>query len=61
MESFVVHSAPLHVGVVFAVNSSSSVSGLDDAGVAVLCAYNYVSQYKNQKSALNFLQQVLVL
>lgn len=58
LESFVVHTAPIRVGLVFAVNSSTSVTGLDDAGVAMVCAYNYVAQQKNPQAALNFINSV---
>ncbi|KAK9738964.1 Thioredoxin-like domain [Popillia japonica] len=58
VESFVVHSAPLRVGIVLSVNSSSSVTGLDDVGVALLCGFNYVMQNKDAVTALSFLHQV---
>lgn len=53
-----VHSAPLRVGIVLSVNSSSSVTGLDDVGVALLCGFNYVMQNKDAVTALSFLHQV---
>uniref|UniRef100_A0A1Y1LFV4 UDP-glucose:glycoprotein glucosyltransferase n=1 Tax=Photinus pyralis TaxID=7054 RepID=A0A1Y1LFV4_PHOPY len=55
LESLVVHSAPLRVGLVLSTNSTLSVNGLEDAGVAVLCAFNYVSQKHDPVSALSFL------
>lgn len=58
VESFVVHSAPLRVGIVLGVNSSTSLTGLDDAGVAMQCAYNYVVQQKNPSAAYSFLTSV---
>ncbi|KAI4464405.1 udp-glucose glycoprotein:glucosyltransferase [Holotrichia oblita] len=58
IESFVVHSAPLRVGIVLSVNSSSSVTGLNDVGVALLCGFNYVMQNKDAVTALSFLHQV---
>lgn len=58
LESLVVHSAPLRVGLVLSVNSDVSVTGLEDAGVAMLCAFNYVTQKHDAISALNFLSSV---
>ena len=49
-ESFLVHNAPLRVGLVLAVDPNPKLSGRDDAGVAMLCAFNYVAQ-KNGKPA----------
>ncbi|KAJ3654931.1 hypothetical protein Zmor_014082 [Zophobas morio] len=59
LESFVVHTAPLRVGIVFAVDSSTELTGLKDAGVAMQCAFNYVSQKKNPLAALSFVKTVL--
>lgn len=58
LESFVIHSAPLRVGIAFGVNSSSSLTGLDDVGVAIICGFNYVMQNKDAVAALSFLHQV---
>lgn len=58
VESFVVHSAPLRVGIVLSVDSSSSLTGLDDVGVAILCGFNYAMQNKDPIAALSFLHQV---
>lgn len=58
LESFVVHTAPIRVGIVLAVNSSTKLTGLDDAGVALLCSFNYVVQQKNPQAALSFLTSV---
>lgn len=44
VESFISHTFPLRFGLVFAVNSDKKVTGYDDAGVAILCAFNYVIQ-----------------
>ena len=54
-ESFFVHSAPLRIGIVFAVNPDTSVTGRDDAGVALLNAFNYVSQRTNVYDGLSFI------
>lgn len=56
-ESFLVHNAPLRVGLVLAVNTDPKVIGKDDAGVAVLNAYNYVADRKGSSpvEALSFI------
>ncbi|KAF7287176.1 hypothetical protein GWI33_002543 [Rhynchophorus ferrugineus] len=59
LESFVVHVSPIRVGVVFNVNDDKSVTGLQDAGVAMLCAYNYVQQNKGALTAFSFLRGLL--
>ena len=43
LEAFYVHRAPTRIGIVFTVNDSPEVSGMDDAGVALLDAFNYIS------------------
>lgn len=58
IESFIVHTVPLRVGLVFKVDPSSSLTGLDDAGVAMQCAFNYVSQVKTPQNAVSFLKNV---
>ncbi|XP_015835986.1 UDP-glucose:glycoprotein glucosyltransferase isoform X2 [Tribolium castaneum] len=59
LESFVVHTAPLRVGIVFAVDASTKLTGLQDAGVAMQCAFNYVVQKKSPLAALSFVKTVL--
>lgn len=61
VESFVVHTAPIRVGLVFAVKSSTELTGLDDAGVAMQCAFNAISQKKSPLEALNFVKNVFTL
>lgn len=56
IESFYVHTAPLRLGLVFAVNSSAT--GLEDAGVALLNAYNYVAEVKDPYQGLSFITDV---
>ncbi|XP_006903183.1 PREDICTED: UDP-glucose:glycoprotein glucosyltransferase 1-like, partial [Elephantulus edwardii] len=43
-ELFLSNHIPLRIGLIFVVNDSEDVDGIQDAGVAVLRAYNYVSQ-----------------
>ncbi|XP_074027064.1 UDP-glucose-glycoprotein glucosyltransferase [Leptinotarsa decemlineata] len=59
VESFVLHTAPIRVGIVFNVTDSSNLSGLDDAGVAMQCALNYVTQSKDAPTALSFIRTIL--
>jgi len=44
--------------LVFAVNDKQSANGQSDAGVAMLCAYNYVEEKKDAPAALAFLTDV---
>nr|CAD7428481.1 unnamed protein product [Timema monikensis] len=57
-ESFYVHTAPLRLGLVFAVNPDETVSGLEDPGVAMLNAFNYASEQKDAYSGLAFITDV---
>uniref|UniRef100_A0A2K5DG59 UDP-glucose ceramide glucosyltransferase-like 1 n=1 Tax=Aotus nancymaae TaxID=37293 RepID=A0A2K5DG59_AOTNA len=43
-EMFLSNHIPLRIGFIFVVNDSEDVDGMQDAGVAVLRAYNYVAQ-----------------
>ncbi|XP_054270383.1 UDP-glucose:glycoprotein glucosyltransferase-like isoform X1 [Macrosteles quadrilineatus] len=56
VESFYVHTAPLRLGLVFAVNNTAT--GREDAGVALLNAYNYVAEVKNAYEGLSFITDV---
>ena len=60
-ESFVVHNAPLRVGLVLAVNSDPEVSGRDDAGVAILNAFNFVSQRSSGSDGLSFITDLFAV
>lgn len=59
IESFVIHTAPIRVGLVLNVSDSHSLNGLRDAGVAMQCALNYVTQSKDAATALGFLRTVM--
>ncbi|XP_066258640.1 UDP-glucose:glycoprotein glucosyltransferase [Euwallacea similis] len=59
VESFVVHATPIRTGLVFRVNPSKSATGLDDPGVAMLCAFNFVQQTRDALSAYSFLRAVM--
>lgn len=56
-ESFIVHSAPIRVGVVFST-PPLSVSGLESATVALMNAFNYVSEEKDRYTGLSFITEV---
>ena len=58
-ESFYIHKAPVRIGLVFAVNRNSTVTGLTDAGVAALEAFNYISQEKTPYEGLSFLTEAI--
>jgi UDP-glucose:glycoprotein glucosyltransferase len=62
VNSFLSHNAPLRIGLVFSVSADKKVTGLQDAGVAVVCAFNYVVQSYDGEEAnmkgFNFLQDV---
>lgn len=60
-ESFVVHNAPLRVGLVMAVNSDPKLSGRDDPGVAMLNAFNYVAQRTNAADGLSFITDLFAV
>lgn len=56
LQSFLIHNAPLRLGIVFAVDETKN--GLEDSGVAMLNAYNYVSEIKDVSQAINFVTDV---
>ncbi|XP_018026730.1 UDP-glucose:glycoprotein glucosyltransferase 1 isoform X2 [Hyalella azteca] len=62
VNSFLSHNAPLRIGLVFSVSADKKVTGLQDAGVAVVCAFNYVVQSYDGEEAnmkgFNFLQDL---
>uniref|UniRef100_A0A914V212 UDP-glucose:glycoprotein glucosyltransferase 1 n=1 Tax=Plectus sambesii TaxID=2011161 RepID=A0A914V212_9BILA len=56
--SFYNHEIPIRIGLVFAVNTNKEVSGMDDAGVALLNIYNFVKVDKKADVALKALTQI---
>ena len=44
LASFLTHSMPVRIGLVFDVTDDKAVTGKEDAGVALVCAFNYVVQ-----------------
>lgn len=59
-ESFVVHSAPVRVGLIFSV-PPSAISGLESASVAILNAFNYVAEEKDRYAGLSFITEVIFI
>uniref|UniRef100_W8AWU6 UDP-glucose:glycoprotein glucosyltransferase n=1 Tax=Ceratitis capitata TaxID=7213 RepID=W8AWU6_CERCA len=55
-ESFVIHQAPVRLGLVFDIRSANKDSLKDYH--SLICAYNYVTQNKDGRSALSFLTDV---
>ncbi|XP_039487876.2 UDP-glucose:glycoprotein glucosyltransferase [Drosophila santomea] len=55
-ESFVIHQAPIRLGLVFDARDANEDNLADY--VAITCAYNYVSQKKDARAALSFLTDI---
>lgn len=56
VESFVVHAAPIRVGIVF--DTRKAVGESENVYRALTCAWNYISQLKKPRDALSFLTDV---
>ncbi|XP_011985736.2 UDP-glucose:glycoprotein glucosyltransferase 1 isoform X4 [Ovis aries] len=54
-EMFLSNHIPLRLGLIFVVNDSEDVDGMQDAGVAILRAYNYVAQEVDDYHAFQIL------
>ncbi|KAH0504019.1 UDP-glucose:glycoprotein glucosyltransferase 1 [Microtus ochrogaster] len=57
-ELFLSNHVPLRIGFIFVVNDSEDVDGMQDAGVAVLRAYNYVVQEVDGYHAFQILTHI---
>lgn len=55
-ESFVLHSAPIRLGIVF--NTKQSDDATEDVYRAIVCGFNYATQQKSSAEALGFLTDV---
>lgn len=55
-ESFVIHQAPIRLGIVFDARDANK-DNLEDY-IAITCAFNYVSQKKDARAALSFLTDI---
>ena len=53
IDSFVSNMAPVRVGVVLAVNNDQTLTGNDDAGIAILCAFNFIAEQHEGKEDAN--------
>ncbi|XP_055253991.1 UDP-glucose:glycoprotein glucosyltransferase 1 [Moschus berezovskii] len=54
-EMFLSNHIPLRLGLIFVVSDSEDVDGMQDAGVAILRAYNYVAQEVDDYHAFQIL------
>ncbi|XP_021551487.1 UDP-glucose:glycoprotein glucosyltransferase 1 [Neomonachus schauinslandi] len=57
-EMFLSNHIPLRIGLIFVVNDSEDVDGMQDAGVAILRAYNYVAQEVDDYHAFQTLTHI---
>lgn len=57
-EAFYVHNVPARIGIVFVVKTDKEVCGLDDPGVALAYAFDYIRQEEDAAKALSFLTDV---
>lgn len=57
-ESFYVHKAPLRIGLVF-ITPNTETTGLEDPSIAILNAFNYISQELSAFDGLSFLTEVI--
>lgn len=55
-ESFVVHNAPVRLGIVF--DTGKGVGEENDLYRSIVCAFNYLTQKKTGRDALGFLTDV---
>lgn len=55
-ESFVVHLAPVRLGIVF--DTSKGIGEENNLYRSIICAFNYLTQVKTPRDALGFLTDV---
>lgn len=55
-ESFVVHLAPVRLGIVF--DTSKGIGEENNLYRSIICAFNYLTQTKTPRDALGFLTDV---
>ena len=58
LESFYVHRAPVRIGLLFSVSTSMDKTGDNDAGVALVNAFNYIATNKEPYDALALITDV---
>ncbi|XP_021356134.1 UDP-glucose:glycoprotein glucosyltransferase 1-like isoform X2 [Mizuhopecten yessoensis] len=57
-EAFLVHSAPVRIGIVLVVDSDKEVTGYDDTGVAFSRAFDYLIREESADRAISFITDV---
>ncbi|XP_046707685.1 UDP-glucose:glycoprotein glucosyltransferase 1 isoform X1 [Silurus meridionalis] len=58
-EMFYANNIPLRIGLVFVVNSDDDVDGMQDAGVAMLRAFNYIAEEVDNQLAFDAIMSML--
>ena len=58
LESFYVHRAPVRIGLLFSLSTDMEKTGDNDAGVALVNAFNYIATNKDPYDALAFITDV---
>uniref|UniRef100_A0A8B9JJ95 UDP-glucose ceramide glucosyltransferase-like 1 n=2 Tax=Astyanax mexicanus TaxID=7994 RepID=A0A8B9JJ95_ASTMX len=57
-EMFYSNNIPLRIGLVFVVNDADDIDGMQDAGVAMLRAFNYIADEVDNQMAFDMLSRV---
>lgn len=57
-ESFIVHMAPIRLGLVFDTRAENDDT--KDAYRGIVCAFNYMMQHQSPRSAIGFLTDVCI-
>lgn len=57
--SFYKHEIPLRIGLMFAVDTNKTVSGIDDAGVAILNLFHFLAVDSSYGDALRVINEML--
>ncbi|TSS97504.1 UDP-glucose:glycoprotein glucosyltransferase 1 [Bagarius yarrelli] len=58
-EMFYTNNIPLRIGLVFVVNDANDVDGMQDAGVAMLRAFNYIAEEVDNQLAFDAIMSML--
>lgn len=59
-EAFLVHSAPIRLSIVFIVNFDLEADPLEDVGIAISRAFDYIRQENDFPKALSFVTDVSI-
>uniref|UniRef100_A0A3Q3WAW8 Uncharacterized protein n=1 Tax=Mola mola TaxID=94237 RepID=A0A3Q3WAW8_MOLML len=57
-EMFYANNIPLRIGLVFVVSDEDDIDGMQDAGVALVRAYNYISDEVDSQTAFEMFNQI---